>query len=380
MKQTKQQGDGRSITLKALAEHLQLSPSTVSLVVNRAPGYESIAPKTRERVLAAAKELNYKANFLARSLRTSQSFTIGVIVPEVSEGYFPMVMSGVEHHLREAGYLYFVVSHEGKDELLADYPQLLTERAVDGCILINTLLKKPLAVPIVSISGLSEMPGVVNLMLNHDKAASLALRHLHNLGHREIAFMKGPPHIPDSQSRWDSIRRQSRAIGIRMRPELCLQIRNNSWTPELGYPLVRDLLAKKPSLTAIFCFNDVSAIGAIRAIVDAGLRCPDDISVIGFDDIASAAFSTPSLTTIRQPLISMGETAVQVLLKRIQKSHDVAPNLLMFEPQLIVRESTAQSHKLKKLLPERINTSVPTEAHAKWSRERERALRRRDAS
>jgi DNA-binding LacI/PurR family transcriptional regulator len=348
MKQAKDRGNGRSITLKALAQHLHLSPSTVSLVVNHAPGHESISPKTQERVLAAAKELNYKANFLARSLRTSQSFTIGVIVPEVSEGYFPMVMSGVEHNLQNAGYLHFVVSHEGKAELLADYPQLLTERGVDGFILINTLLKQPLAVPVVSISGLSEMPGVVNIVLNHQKAISLALRHLHNLGHREIAFMKGPPHIPDSQWRWDSIRQQAKAIGIRMRPEFCLQIRNNSWTPELGYPLVRDLLAKKPALTAIFCFNDISAIGAIRAIVDAGLRCPEDISVMGFDDIASAAFGTPSLTTIRQPLVSMGETAVQVLLKRIQKSHDGGRDLLIFEPELIVRESTAKPHKPKK--------------------------------
>jgi LacI family transcriptional regulator len=125
-----------------------------------------------------------------------------------------------------------------------------------------------------------------------------------------------------------------------MRPELCVHIRNNSWSPELGYPVVRDLLAAGHHFTAIFCFNDIAAIGAMRAIKDAGLRCPEDISVLGFDDIASAAYHTPSLTTIRQPLRRMGEMAAQLLLKRIQNPTDAFPDTIMFEPELMQREST----------------------------------------
>ena len=330
----------RPISLKGLAEHLGLSPATVSLVVNNAPGAKTIAPKTRERVLAAAQKLNYRPNFLARSLRTRQTFTIGVIVPEFSEGYFTMVMNGVEEHLLQAGYLHFVVSHQGRGDLLEGYPRILTERAVDGFILVNTMLHESVNVPVVSISGHKKMRGVTNVMLDHDHSAALALQHLYDLGHREIAFMKGQPHALDSESRWQSIRQIAERIGIRMRPELCVHIKNNSWSPELGYPVVRDLLATGHHFTAIFCFNDIAAIGAIRAIKDAGLRCPDDISVVGFDDIASAAYHTPSLTTIHQPLRRMGEMAAQQLLKRIQNPNEAFPDTIMFEPELVQREST----------------------------------------
>jgi LacI family transcriptional regulator len=325
------QNEDRPISLKTLAEYLSLSPATVSIVVNNAPGAKSIPLKTRERVLEGAKKFNFKPNFLARSLRTRQSFTIGVIVPEFSEGYFTMVMNGVEEHLLQAGYLHFVVSHQGKADLIDGYPRLLTERAVDGFLLVNTLLHEAVDVPVVSISGHKKMRGVANVVLDH----------LYDLGHRDIAFMKGQPHALDSESRWESIRQLAERIGIRMRPELCVHIHTNSWSPELGYPVVRDLLASRRDFTAIFCFNDIAAIGAIRAIVDAGLRCPQDISVVGFDDITSAAYHTPSLTTIRQPLRRMGEMAAQLLLKRIQNPKEAYPDTVMFEPELMVRESTA---------------------------------------
>lgn len=340
------ENDDRPVSLKTLAAYLGVSPATVSLVVNNAPGAKSIPPKTRDRVLAAAKKFNYKANFLARSLRTRQSFTVGVIVPEFSEGYFTMVMNGIEEHLLEAGYLHFVVSHQGRPDLIDGYPRLLTERAVDGFILVNTLLREPLEVPVVSISGHKKMRGVTNIMLDHDHSATLALRHLYDLGHRDIAFMKGQPHALDSESRWQSIKAIAEKIGIRMRPELCVHIQTNSWSPQLGYPVVKDLLAAHRDFTAIFCFNDIAAIGAIRAIVDAGLRCPQDISVVGFDDISSAAFTTPSLTTIRQPLHRMGDMAAQLLLKRIQNPKEAYPDSVVFEPELIVRESTAPPLKI----------------------------------
>ena len=338
--------DDRPVSLKMLASYLGVSPATVSLVVNDAPGAKSLTPKTRERVLAAAKKFNYKPNFLARSLRTRQSFTVGVVVPEFSEGYFTMVMNGIEEHLLDAGYLHFVVSHQGRPDLIDGYPRLLTERAVDGFLLVNTLLREPVEVPVVSISGHKKMRGVTNIMLDHDRSAVLALQHLYDLGHRDIAFMKGQPHALDSESRWQSIKDLAERIGIRMRPELCIHIRTNSWSPQLGYPVVKDLLAAHRDFTAIFCFNDIAAIGAIRAIVDAGLRCPEDISVVGFDDIASAAFTTPSLTTIQQPLRQMGDMAAQLLLKRIQNPKQSYPDTIMFEPELVIRESTAPPRKI----------------------------------
>jgi DNA-binding LacI/PurR family transcriptional regulator len=341
----KVQGE-RPISLKILAEYLDLSPATISLVVNNAPGAKSIALKTRERVMAAVKKLDYRPNTIARSLRTRQTFTIGVLVPEQAEGYFTMVMNGVEEHLMQAGYLHFVVSHQGRADLIDEYPRLLLNRSVDGFLLVNTSLNESMNQPVVSISGHRRMEGVTNVVLDHDRSASLALKHLFDLGHRRIAFMKGQRHASDSESRWQSIVELARKIGITVYPELCMYLEKNSWSPELGYPIVRELLERTRDFTAIFCFNDLAAIGAVRALADVGLSCPGDVSVVGFDDIASAMYLTPSLTTVRQPLHRMGEAAAQMLLKRIAAPNDVYPEMVTFDPELMVRESTGPARKL----------------------------------
>jgi LacI family transcriptional regulator len=336
----------KPVNLKVLAEYLSLSPATISLVMNNAPGAKSIAPATRERVLAAAKKLNYRPNPIARSLRTRQTFTVGVIVPEFSEGYFTMLMNGIEEYLLQAGYLHFVVSHQGRTDLIDEYPSLLRQRSVDGLLLVNTELNEELAIPVVSISGHKKVRGVTNILMDQDRAALLALKHLYDLGHRRIAFMKGQPHALDSESRWEGILAMAQRVGLTIDKELCVYLQANSWSPELGYPIVRDLLHRTRNFTAIFCFNDIAAIGAVRAICDAGLRCPEDISVIGFDDISSAAYMTPRLTTVRQPLRRMGEIAVQTLLKRIESPTEAYPEVIMFEPELMVRESTGASRML----------------------------------
>jgi DNA-binding LacI/PurR family transcriptional regulator len=333
-------GESKPVNLKVLAEYLSLSPATISLVMNNAPGAAAITPTTRHRVLEAAKRLDYRPNPIARSLRTRQTFTVGVIVPEFSEGYFTMLMNGIEEHLLQSGYLHFVVSHQGKRDLIDEYPRLLTNRAVDGYLLVNTSLSEEVSAPVVSISGHKKIKGNTNIVMDHDRAALLALKHLYDLGHRRIVFMKGQPHALDSDVRWEGIMTMAKRVGLTIVPELCVYLVANSWSPELGYPVIRDLLARTRDFTAIFCFNDIAAIGAIRAIADCGLRCPEDISVIGFDDIASAAYQTPRLTTVRQPLRRMGEMAVQTLLKRIESPTEAYPEFIMFEPELMVREST----------------------------------------
>jgi len=253
------------ISLKQLAEYLKLSPATVSLVVNNAPHVRTIAKATRARVLEAAKELNYRPNSLARSLRTRQTFTIGVIVPELSEGYFTILMNAVESSLLQAGYLHFVVSHQWQPDLIDEYPKLLLNRFVDGLLLVNTELHQAVNVPVVSISGHKKMQGVTNILLNHDRSAMLALKHLYDLGHRRIAFMRGQRHVSDSQSRWESTMGRAQEIGIEVDPELCIYLEANSWLPELGYGPTRDLLSRRRDFTALFCFNDTAALGAIRA-------------------------------------------------------------------------------------------------------------------
>jgi DNA-binding LacI/PurR family transcriptional regulator len=154
--------------------------------------------------------------------------------------------------------------------------------------------------------------------------------------------MKGQRYSLDSETRWQAIVSIAQEIGIFVRPELCIFLEKNIWTPELGYPPVRDLLARTRDFTAIFCFNDTAAIGAVRAIEDAGLNCPRDISVIGFDDIILAEYFNPRLTTVRQPLHQMGTAAAQLLVQRILSPKETYPHEVQFEPKLIVRESTAR--------------------------------------
>jgi LacI family transcriptional regulator len=330
----------RPATLKMLAEYLGLSPATVSIVLNNSPVATSIPAATKQRVHAAAKKFAYRPNLHARMLRSRLTNTIGIIAPELSEGYFTGVMLGVEKYLLQEGFLYFTVSHLGQPDLKDEYQELLMRRRVDGFLLVNTQLSLNVPAPVVGISSHSNALGVTNIMLDHNAAARMALRHLYELGHRRIAFMKGQRYSLDSESRWQSIVSIAQDIGIVVRPELCIFLEENVWSPELGYPPMRNLLSRTHNFTALFCFNDTSAIGAIRAIQDAGLACPRDISVIGFDDIIVAEYLSPRLTTVRQPLYEMGTKAAELLINRIQSPDESYPQEVWFEPELIVREST----------------------------------------
>jgi DNA-binding LacI/PurR family transcriptional regulator len=340
VKQKNLHDTGKPATLKMLADYLELSPATVSIVLNNSPVAQSIPAATKQRVHAAAKKFDYRPNLHARMLRSRLTNTIGVIVPELSEGYVTGVMLGVEQYLLQEGFLSFTVSHLGRLDLREEYQELLMRRRVDGLLLVNTEVSVNIPLPVVGISIHSEAPGVTNVMLDHNAAAGLALRHLYDLGHRRIAFMKGQRYSLDSETRWQAIVDIARQIGIVVHPELCIFLEENIWSPQLGYPPVRDLLSRTHDFTAIFCFNDTAAIGAIRAIQDAGLSCPGNISVIGFDDIIVAEYFNPRLTTVRQPLHKMGSAAARLLVQRIQSPDEPYPREVWFEPELIVREST----------------------------------------
>src|SRR6059058_4367692 len=215
---------GQSVSLKSLAEHLGLSQAAVSLVINRAPGAKSIPQRTQELIRAAARELNYRPNHLARSLRQQRSYSIGVVVPEISEGYAALVMSGIEDHLLEEGYFYFVVSHRHRSELIEEYPLLLQQRAVEGLIAVDTAFTEGVQVPLVAVSGHRDVPGVTNIVLNHSRAAALALEHLTKLGHRKMAFIKGQEFSSDTDVRWDSVRGAATELGIEIKERLVGQL------------------------------------------------------------------------------------------------------------------------------------------------------------
>ena len=330
------------VTLKAVAQHLGLTPGTVSAVLNDSPSARSIPQETKNRIRAAAKELNYRPNFFARTLRNKRTYTIGVIAEEIGDSYSSPIISGIEQYLRKRDYFFLTVVHRHDQALLSRYAQLLSERGVEGIITVDTTVHDVPMLPTVAIAGHKKLKGVTNIVLDHENAAVLALNHLKSLHHERIAFMKGNPISSDSQDRWEAICRVAEQIGIKIDPELIVQINTDDPTPMLGYPFTKELLARQKPFTALFAYNDMSAIGAIRALQEHGLRVPQDVSVLGFDDIPGAAFHSPSLTTVRQPLNRMGETAAQSLLDRIEGKREY-PSEIAIEPELVVRESTAMA-------------------------------------
>jgi DNA-binding LacI/PurR family transcriptional regulator len=274
----------KPVSLKQLAAHLGLNPATVSVVLNDVPG-RSISQATRDRIKAAAKEMNYHPSLLARSLRNRRTLTIGILVPELGDGYHTEVMSGIGDQLINSGYFYFTAHHRHQKRLVEEYTRMLLGRGAQGIIAIDTALEHSIPIPVVAVAGHRHIEGVTNVILEHALAAELTLNHLYSLGHRQIAFMRGHP------------------------------------------------------FTAIVAFNDISAFGAIRALQDCNLRVPQDVSVIGFDNIKAAAYTLPRLTTISQPLAEIGRIATQSLLNRIHGTA-ISGDEITVDPTLVIREST----------------------------------------
>jgi len=330
---------GQTISLRTLGEYLNLSPATISLVLNNAPGVRSIPQETRNRVIEAAAKFDYRPSFYARSLRKRQTFSIGVLVPDLNDHYATQVLSGVEELLMEEGYFYLTASHRRKPDLIEEYPRLLLDRCVEGFILIDTVLEHSLKVPAIAVAGHRKLEGVTNVVLDQRRAAELSLRHLYQLGHRRIAFMRGGSHSSDADERWELQMAVAKDLKIDVPAEMTVDIKLLVSTPEMGYGPANELINRGVDFSALVCYNDISAFGAIRALVDHGLRVPEDVSVVGFDDIQSAAFHNPSLTTIRQPLNQMGGVAARILLQRI-RGQATFPDTVPIMPELVIRESS----------------------------------------
>jgi LacI family transcriptional regulator len=336
-------------SLTTLAAHLGLSAAAISRVLNGAPAAKSIPKATQERIFAAARQFNYRPNVLARSLRRGHSMNIGVLVPEVSEGYATLVLSGLEQGLLQAGYCYFLLSHHHRKDLITSSQRMLAERSVDGMVAIDTVLPEVSHLPTVTVSCPSKQPGVTNIVLNHKRAAELAVEHLVGLGHSSIAMIKGQTFSSDTWPRWQAIRQAAAKAGIKLDAKLVAQLEGDAPTHEPGYFATQWLLASNTPFTALFAFNDVSAIGAVRALREAGLRVPQDVSVVGFDDVQSAAFQNPALTTVRQPLRTMGMLAAESLVRQITTPQGkMLTKQLVVDPEFVVRESTCAPPETKR--------------------------------
>jgi DNA-binding LacI/PurR family transcriptional regulator len=327
------------VTLKSVAEHLGLTPGTVSAVLNNSAASRSIPERTRSRIVEAARKLNYRPNFMARSLRVQRTYTIGVILEEIGDGYGSTIVSGVEEFLRERNYFFLTVAHRHDAQLLRTYSDMLLSRGIEGFLTVDTVLTDVPSLTTVAVAGHRKLENVTNIVLDHRHAAEQALEHLKDLGHTQIAFLKGQRESADSAVRWDAICEVARELGIEICENRVVQLTGLDSTPELGYPFGKELLARQVPFTALFAYNDISAIGAMRAFQEAGLRVPEDVSVVGFDDIVHASFCIPSLTTVRQPLKKMGRIAAETLLSHIEGTA-VSNGDIAVEPELVIRKST----------------------------------------
>jgi DNA-binding LacI/PurR family transcriptional regulator len=333
------------VTLQTVADHVGLTKGTCSAVLNNSAAARSIPQHTKERVLKAARELKYRPSFYARNLKIKRTYMIGVVTQEIGDFYSSPIISGIERYLRQRKFFFLTVAYRHEPRLLQHYEQILADRGVEGFITVDTFLEHPLSLPTIAVAGHQQIRGVTNVILDHRRAAWLALNHLLELGHRDIAFMKGSKLSSDTEVRWNAIEEVAQELRICLRSELVVQLKGDDPTPQLGYPFAKELLSRGEPFTALFAYNDISAIGSIRAFQEAGRRVPEDISVVGFDDIEIAVHNMPSLTTVRQPLHKMGELAARTLLNRLE-GRDGFEREITVEPDFVVRRSTGRAPRI----------------------------------
>lgn len=328
-----------AITMKQVAEKANVSLKTVSRVVNNE---REIANETRTRVLETINELGYRPNLVARSLVTQRSRIIGLIIPDVCNPYHAEVASGVQEIMRESGYNLMIANTEENEQEELDLLSAMNSQSVDAVILSNPVTPDVIKAfgkgdrPIVSINTLYDHPMVGNVLADHYTGASEAMQHLLECGHTKIAMLTGMEANPKLVRRVRAYRDCLEKYGLPF---------NENWVvrglPRMheGTAATRKLLLEYPEITAIFCYNDLLALGALRACAEMGRRVPRDCAIIGFDDIEYAGITAPSLTTVRVDKRELGRTAASLALKLLDDKNP-AERVIQLPAELIIREST----------------------------------------
>lgn len=326
-------------TIIEVAAVAGVSTATVSRVLSQP---DRVAEPTRRRVLEVVDALGYQPNVAARSLRTLRAAKILLTVPDISNPFFASVIRGAEEAARDAGYAVVLGDTRHDPEVEDQYAEMLSRREVDGLVFLGHRLPaslKPLlaqqgaAAPIVNGCEYSPDIGVPSVHIDNATAASDAVALLIALGHRAIGVIAGPPISPISRDRLAGALRAAEAGGLAGR----LQVSVGDYSAESAFRETRALLAGK--VTAIFCFSDEMAVGAMSAIDAAGLSCPRDVSVIGFDDLPLARFFRPALTTIAQPKGSIGRRAVELLVDILRGVASPVRQVTLAH-ELVLRSST----------------------------------------
>ena len=309
-------------TIKDVANLAQVSTTTVSHVINNS---RKVNDATRARVEHAMRELDFHPNALARSLRSGSSKTIGLIIPDIANLFFAEAARYIEDYGKSAGFSVILCNADNNPQKEASYVQVLIEKMVDGIIFISSgdsvrNLKKLQTnnIPVVIADRDVQDQPVDTVMVNNLQGGAMATEHLIRLGHRRIACISGPIGIGVSSQRTRAFHQTLEAHAI---PLPSAYYAEGDFGFESGETCMRQILARGATPTAVFVGNDMMAFGAIRAIIDAGMLVPDDVSVIGFDDIPLARTYSPPLTTIAQPIKKLARSSVDLLVRRINKKN-----------------------------------------------------------
>ncbi len=344
-----------AVTIRDVAEHSGFSSATVSIVLNNAPLARYIPDTTKARIQRAASHLGYRPNLFARSLRGRRSHTVGVMVFDMTDPYCTLVLRGIENTLYQSSFLPILTDVHNERSRFERYLEMLLDRRIEGLVVLANWLFVDINVladlernniPTAIVSRELKNDSISSVIVDNHAGARAALEHLYSLGHRKIAFIRGPRQLSDTEPRWRGMRTLAREHDFELDPRLIVDL-PESGDPfssfEQGYKLTEELLHRRRPFTALVAFDDMTAFGAIRALSKAGVGVPEECSVVGFDDIAPAAIYSPALTTIRQPMEAMGTAAATIVLEAINANLERKPKRTIHRriaPELIVRDST----------------------------------------
>ncbi|MCA0756599.1 LacI family transcriptional regulator [Paenibacillus sp. N4] len=336
----------RQVTIYDIAKEAKVSVATVSRVLNdTAP----VKGATRARIEELIQKYNFQPNAMARSLLKKETGIIGVIVPDLTNPFFPEVFAGAEQEAQQEGHTFLLSNSIGDYTKESEYLSILREKRVDGIIfmggrinlkqcedhLVQELVQHASVIPTVLVNGGLRNTDLIRVATDEAAGTALAVRHLIGLGHKQIGFIGGESHMTTTSIKLRAFRKTLKDEGLEIREEWLLP---DSFSIESGKRQMLKMLDMKERPTAVFCVNDYTAIGAIKAVAEAGLAVPDDMSIVGFDDIPLAHHFIPELTTVSQQAHELGRMAVKVLKTMMNK--EKVKKLTTLDPQLIVRQST----------------------------------------
>ena len=331
-----------SSTQKELARLAGVSSGTVSNVISGAAG---VSDRSRQKVLDAIKAVNYQPNLIARSLRTNRTYTLGMVIPDITVPFFPKIIRGAESAAREAGYFLSVLDSESNPTREASMLELLRSQRVEGVLLITSGNATPTLhakLPIVYLDRLPQGLTVDSVCIDDHSAAEMAVTHLIERGHRRIAVITGPPTLKNEQERLHGYEQALQKAAVPLDQSLI-------WKASFDHAEVESLtryglLDPKLRPTALFATNGVTGLAAIKSIYTMGMSTPRDIACISFDELTSEDFFRPAISSVVQPAFEIGSRAIEVLLRRIKGAEpNAVTERIRLPATLIVRESSATS-------------------------------------